>query len=101
MVRLVCWNEGEAAEKADWLRSLGFTVEAGPVNTGSLVTQFAGSGATVVLIDLSRLPAQGRDVGVRLRQGKATRGMALVFAGGAAEKVARVKLELPDAVYCA
>ncbi|MCX6604351.1 MAG: hypothetical protein NTV52_12245 [Acidobacteria bacterium] len=100
MVRLVCWNEGEAAEKAGWLRRLGFTVEAGPVNTGRLVTQFAGSGATVLLIDLNRLPAQGREVGVRLRQGKATRGMALVFAGGAADKVARVKQELPDAVYC-
>ena len=55
MVRLVCWNAGEAEEKAGWLRSLGFTVDAGPVNTGSLVTQFAGSGARVVLIDLDRL----------------------------------------------
>ena len=100
MVRLVCWNAGEAEEKADWLRTLGFTVDAGPVNAGSLVKQFAGSGATVVLIDLNRLPSHGREVGVRLRQGKATRGMALVFAGGAAEKVARVKQELPDAVYC-
>ena len=36
-----------------------------------------------------------------MRLGKAARGMALVFAGGAAEKVARVKQELPDAVFCA
>jgi len=34
MVRLVCWNVGEAEARADWLRTLGFTVDAGPVNTG-------------------------------------------------------------------
>jgi|GEM_PF-6093762 len=41
---------------------------------------FAGSGAKVVLIDLDRLLSDGREVGLRLRQGKATRQMALVFA---------------------
>ena len=34
-----------------------------------------------------------------LRQGKATRRVPIVFAGGAAEKVARLRRLLPDATY--
>ena len=39
------------------------------------------------VIDLDRLPSQGRDVGVTLRRAKSSRYVALVFAGGAPEKV--------------
>jgi hypothetical protein len=52
-----------------------------------------------VVIDLDRRPSYGREVAVALRQGKATRGIAIVFAGGAEEKVAPIRAELPDAIY--
>ena len=42
------------------------------------------------MIDLTRLPAHGREVGAALRDTKATRFILLVFVGGEAEKVARV-----------
>ena len=51
------------------------------------------------LIDLSRLPAHGRDTGLALRSYKNTRNVPLVFVGGDPEKVARIKALLPDAVY--
>jgi hypothetical protein len=52
-----------------------------------------------VVIDLGRLPGQGRDVGLLLRRRKATRHVPLVFVEGDPEKVARVRTMLPDAVY--
>jgi len=54
-----------------------------------------------VVIDLSRLPSQGRDVGVAVRKHKATRHVPLVFVDGETAKVDRVKQTLPDAVYTA
>jgi hypothetical protein len=52
-----------------------------------------------IVIDLSRVPSQGRDLGLNLRKYKATRHVPLVFVGGTPEKVARVREILPDAVY--
>jgi len=51
------------------------------------------------LIDLDRLPSHGREVAGALRNSKALRGIPIVFAGGVEEKVARVRSELPDAIY--
>jgi hypothetical protein len=53
----------------------------------------------VVVIDLSRSPSQGRDLGVLLRKTRSTRGIPLVFLGGEPGKVKRVSELLPDAVY--
>jgi hypothetical protein len=55
---------------------------------------------TAFIIDLSRLPSLGRDVGQALRQFATTRHVPLIFVGGAPEKVARIREVLPDAVYC-
>lgn len=52
-----------------------------------------------VVIDLGRLPSQGRDFGVALRTAKATRHVPLVFVGGDVDRVARVRAVLPDAVF--
>jgi len=53
----------------------------------------------VVLIDLSRLPSQGRDLGVALRQPKATRSIPLLFLDGEQQKVEQIRELLPDATY--
>lgn len=50
-------------------------------------------------IDLERLPSHGRAVAVALRQQKPTRHVPIVFLGGADEKVALVRDQLPDAVF--
>ncbi|MBI3662706.1 MAG: DUF3052 family protein [Acidobacteria bacterium] len=52
-----------------------------------------------MVIDLARLPSHGRDVGLGVRQSKATRRVPIVFVGGEPEKVARVKTLLPDAAF--
>jgi len=52
-----------------------------------------------MVIDPSRLPSQGRDVATLLRRRKATRHGPLVFVGGDAPKVRRIRVLLPDASY--
>ena len=54
---------------------------------------------SAVLIDLSRLPSQGRDVAVSLRLTGATRQLPIVFVDGLPEKVMLVRQTLPDATY--
>lgn len=52
-----------------------------------------------VVIDLSRLPSQGREAAIFLRGQKATRQIPIVFLGGAPDKVEAIRKLLPDAVY--
>ncbi|MHC4181582.1 MAG: ANTAR domain-containing protein, partial [Planctomycetota bacterium] len=80
------------------LRAAGYEVVCEPLDAAALRGLKEDPPAAVV-IDLGRLPAQGRDVGLVLRKSKATRHVPLVFVEGDPEKVARTKQLLPDAVY--
>jgi hypothetical protein len=51
------------------------------------------------VIDLGRLPSQGRDLGVQIRTRAGSRGIPLVFVGGKTEKVEGVRSLLPDAAF--
>lgn len=53
----------------------------------------------MIVVDLSRLPSQGRDLALALRESKATRSIPVVFVGGEREKVERIQKLLPDATY--
>jgi hypothetical protein len=97
-VRLVHWNAEEAEERAARLRSLGFEVDARPLES-STIRELPNQAGAAVVVDLARLPAQGRDIGVAVRRSKTSRRVPLVFVGGASEKVERVREVLPDAVY--
>jgi len=97
-IRLVGWNAEETEERAALLRSLGHDVDAAPVTSGS-IRELPKAQVDAFVIDLSRLPSQGRDVGIAVRRGKASRAVPLVFAGGAPEKVERVQEVLPDAAF--
>lgn len=101
MRRLVLfhWNIDEARERLALLRQAGYTVDL--VNEGS-PAQLRALGKEkfdAFVIDLSRLPSHGREVGVGLRAQKATRLVPLLFVGGETEKVNRVKQVLPDATF--
>ena len=98
-IRLVSWNRHLARERARVLREAGFSVDASPLGTSGLIGQFRDRQPAAVLIDLDRLPSHGREVAIVLRNSKSTRYMPIVFAGGLAEKVERVRCELPDAIF--
>jgi hypothetical protein len=95
-IRLVHWKAESAAAAAGRLR--GFDVDASPV-TPQALRALGRNPPDAIVIDLDRLPSQGRDVAIVLRRQKGTRPVPLVFAGGAADKVAPIRGLLPDAVY--
>jgi hypothetical protein len=96
---LIHWDVPEAEARVARLRALGYDASyhnrAGP----ALLRAIKAEPPTAVLIDLSRLPSQGRDVGVALRISRQTRQIPLVFVDGLPEKVLVVKQTLPDAAY--
>jgi hypothetical protein len=98
-IRLIHWNAGEAGPRAERLRALGYAVNDALPNGPSLLKELAQEPPAALVIDLSRLPSQGRDVALSIRERKASRRVPLVFVGGEPEKVERVRELLPDAVY--
>jgi CheY-like chemotaxis protein len=97
-VVLIHWNADEGRERADDLRKGGFDIAFEPTTPASL-RRAAERTPDAFVIDLSRLPAQGREVGKRLRERKSTRHVPLVFVDGEKEKVEKARRELPDAVF--
>ena len=98
-VQLIHWNAAEARERIETLRSAGYEVAYElPIGLG-LLREMRSDPPSAIVIDLTRLPSHGRDVGLAFRQRKATRQVPLVFVGGDPEKVAGIKKILPDAVF--
>jgi hypothetical protein len=96
---LLHWNETEALERLQSLQSAGFTAYHSALAGPPLMRQLRENPPSAIVIDLTRLPSHGREVGAALRAAKATRFIPLIFAGGEAEKVARIRDLLPDAVF--
>jgi CheY-like chemotaxis protein len=99
-VRLIHWNAAEAEERAARLRLAGYDVDACPFDRASL-RAMREHPPDAVVIDLGRLPSQGRDVAMTLRKYATTRHTPLVFVGGPEDKVGRIRALLPDATYTA
>lgn len=97
-VRLVHWKKGEAEERSGEIVALGHHVDASSLD-GSALKRLREAPPDAVVIDLSRLPAQGRDVAIAVRKYKATRHLPIVMVGGDPEKVEKFKSVVPDAVY--
>jgi hypothetical protein len=100
MLRLICWNEADAAARSAILRRAGFRVIADPPeNAGGMVRYFRDLSPDVVVIDLDRLPSHGRELGLSLRASKSTSHLPVVFAGGVPEKVGIIRTALPDGIF--
>lgn len=97
-VRLFHWDPIEAKKRLKQLRTYGYDAVYGPLSP-EVLRALKSNLPDAVLIDLSRLPSQGRDIGVHIRHRKTTRNVPIVFVGGTTEKVTKVKQQLPDAVY--
>lgn len=98
-IALVHWKLDEADEHVDRLVQAGYDVDMTLPNGPPYLRYLSDNPPAAVLIDLSRLPSQGRELAVSIRMRKATRHLPLVFIGGEDEKVDRVRQLLPDAVY--
>ncbi len=99
-VRVIHWRDAEAAPLIAAVRSHGFEPENLADSNGAAVARAIGASMPdAILIDLSRLPSQGREIGVWLRNRKSTRGIPLVFVNGQPEKTEKIRAVIPDALY--
>ena len=96
---LVHWDIAEAEKKAPGLRALGYEVECAAPRGYPSLKPLRDSPPDVMVIDLSRRPAYGRDIAQELRRYKDTRNVPLVLLGGESENVGQIRERLPDAVY--
>lgn len=99
-VRLLHWRREEATDYFALLGAAGYQVDYDEQFRSELMRQWRESPPDVFVIDLSRLPSQGREIAIALRQSPRTRRIPLVFCGGEQEKVLRVQRDLPDASFC-
>lgn len=98
-VTLIHWNATQAEQRAEWLRKAGYETDFYAEQGAAGLRAIRENPPGAFVIDLSRLPSQGCAVAVMLRQRKVTRLVPIVFVDGDADKVARVRRLLPDAVY--
>jgi CheY-like chemotaxis protein len=97
-LRLIHWKAVEAEKRATTLEAAGYAVDRTPFSRVAF-KELAETPPSAVVIDLTRMPSQGRDVAVSLRKAHATRRIPIVFVGGDQEKVDRIREILPDATY--
>ncbi len=93
----VHWDEGEAAAHAEALRAIGHRVV---VHARQDDTPHLPDPTDVVVISLERLPSHGRAVAEWVSQTK-RRAIPIVFVGGTADKLVRVRERFPTADLCA
>ncbi|MEP7336159.1 MAG: hypothetical protein ABI977_00215 [Acidobacteriota bacterium] len=97
-VRLIHWKAEEAAERIETLRAAGYEVEYEMLD-GDGYRALRNNPPAAFVIDLTRLPSHGMEIGTGLRGFKATRHTPLVFVEGEPQKIERIKQILPDAIY--
>jgi len=98
-IRLLHWDPAQARERAKTLEQAGYRVNYQQLGDQRGFRELREAPPCAVVIDLSRTPSHGRDVGLMLRQFKSTRHVPLVFVGGEKEKIEQIRKVLADAVF--
>jgi CheY-like chemotaxis protein len=96
---LIHWNEKERQERVSWFAFEGIEVLEGIAAGPQFAKALEAAKPDVVVIDLSRLPSQGRDLGVLIRARAGTRQIPIVFVEGVEDKLAAIRGLLPDAEF--
>ena len=97
-IRLIHWNKAEAKQRAEIIRSIGYTINYEPI-TPQKLKELRNHPPEAIVIDLTRLPMQGRDIAITIRHNKSTRNVPIVFVEGDPKKLSDIKRQLPDATY--
>jgi hypothetical protein len=97
-LQLIHWKESEGLARARELGDLGHRVQY-EADAQAAFVLLKEEPVEAIVVDCTRLPSHGRAVAHALRQRKSSRFTPLVFLGGDAVKLARLKKEVPDAVY--
>lgn len=99
-IRLMHWNKIEAQDYLARLKAAGYEVQYQEKFVPGLLRSFRESPPGAFVIDLGRLPSQGREIAIAIRQSRAIRQIPIVFCEGVEEKIEKVRMQLPDAAYC-
>jgi CheY-like chemotaxis protein len=100
LVYLVHWRSAETEPLVRVIQDAGHHVEYDPAADGGAVYKaIRRRPPDAVVIDLSRLPSHGRELAIGLRGAKSTRHVPIIFVGGASDKAAAIRSQLPDAIY--
>jgi CheY-like chemotaxis protein len=98
-ILLVHWNENEAAERARKLEKYGHKVRTLFRNDREHLDEVRNFPPDLFVIDLSRLPSQGRELAGYFRRLKPTRQVPILFMDGTADRVQRARNLIPDAEF--
>ena len=98
-ILLVHWNENEAAERARKLEKYGHKIRTLFTSAKEHLDQVRNFPPDLFVIDLSRLPSQGREVAGYFRRLKSTRQVPILFLEGDPDRVQRVRNLIPDAEF--
>jgi hypothetical protein len=99
VVRLAVWGEEDGWTRAAELSKSGWPAVYDPLDGASLLRAVKEEPPDALVIDLSRRPAMGRDLGIALRIHKRTRSVPIVFVGGSEGVLTQVRSILPDAEF--
>jgi hypothetical protein len=97
VVRLIHWNVREAEPRIRSLEAAGYRVRFEVPQGQSFFKTLRSDMVDAVVVDLSRLPSQGRDMALAVRHFKETRRLPVVFAAGDPVKRKRILEQVPDA----
>jgi len=98
-VRLIQWRPDESADRIARLEGAGYTVMFDVLTKNDATQVLLADVPDAFVIDLTSLPALGRQVGVFLRRQKATRSLPLVFVGGDRDEVEEIGQLIPSSTF--
>jgi hypothetical protein len=99
LVAYIHWNEEENIENTVILKESGFDILQLWQTNNEFTRDLRAHPPDCIVIDLRRIPSQGRALGIWFRQQKSTRQVPLVFIRGDKGKTRRVENLLPDALF--
>lgn len=98
-IKLIHWEAEEVHSREELLNAAGYLVDSQLKSGPLILKQLTNNPPAALVIDLSRLPSQGRDFALLVRNRQGTRNIPLVFVGGNEDKVERIMELIPDATY--
>ncbi|HYZ87048.1 MAG TPA: hypothetical protein VE621_21715 [Bryobacteraceae bacterium] len=97
---LVHWNESEAEARVREASSKGVGLELLRLQPGRTVQTIRSVNPEALLIDLTRMPSNGRAVASVLRSQRSTCHIPILFVGGEPQKVEKALADAPGSQWC-
>jgi CheY-like chemotaxis protein len=98
-ILLIHWNESEAQERALAIAKHGHKVTTLCKSEKQTLVAVRDSPPELFVVDLSRLPSQGREVAGYFRRMQSTRYVPILFVDGGNDRVRGVRNLIPDAEF--